>query len=81
MRDTTPWTERQKQAMSPYREIVGEAYRTLDWLRDSIRDEQPESFKSALRELRELLNQLETSVLRSHSKPEATRTSKDNRNK
>lgn len=51
--------------MSPHREIVGETYRTLDWLRDSIRDEQLESFKSALRELRDLLTQLETSVLRS----------------
>ena len=65
MRDTVPWTEKQKQAMAPHRAIVGETYRTLDWLRDSIRDEQPKSFKSALEKLRELLTQLEASVPRS----------------
>lgn len=48
------------------RAIVGEAYGTLDILRDAIRDEEPESFKSALQELRDLLTQLEASVLRSH---------------
>ena len=66
MRDTTPWTEREKQAMAPHRAIVGETYRTLDWLRDSIRAEQLESFKSALKELRDLLTHLEASVLSSH---------------
>ena len=66
MKDTTPWTDRQKQAMAPHRAIVGETGRTLDWLRESIRDEQLESFKSALKELLDLLTQLEASVLSSH---------------
>jgi len=28
-------TDLQKQAMTPHRAIVGETYKTLDWLRDS----------------------------------------------
>ena len=69
MRDNVPWTEKQKQAMAPHRAIVGETYRTLDRLRDSIRDDQPESFKSALEDLRELLTQVEVSMLHSpHSR-------------
>jgi len=66
MRDTTPWSAEQKKAMAPHRALVGETYRTLDWLRNSIRDEQRESFSEALRQLRELLVQLESSVLRSY---------------
>ena len=68
MHDTVPWTEKQKQAMAPHRAIVGDAYRTLDWLRDSHRDDEPESFKSALKELRDLLTQLESSVLSSQGR-------------
>jgi hypothetical protein len=45
--------------------MVGETYRTFDWLKESIPDEQLESFKSALNELRGLLSQLEASVLHS----------------
>ncbi len=65
MRGTTPWTEKQKLAMLPYKSLVGETYRTLDWLRDSIRDEDREGFGSALKALRNLLSELEASLLRS----------------
>lgn len=65
MRDTTPWTDKQKAAMLPHRSLVGEAYRTLDWLRDSIRDSNGKSFAAALSELRNLLSELETSVQKS----------------
>jgi hypothetical protein len=51
--------------MAPHRAMVGETYRTFDWLKESIPDEQLESFKSALNELRGLLSQLEASVLHS----------------
>jgi hypothetical protein len=36
MRTSVPLTEKQRKAMLPYKQNVGEMYRTLDRLRDSI---------------------------------------------
>jgi hypothetical protein len=49
--------------MLPYKLNVGEIYRTLDWLRDSILNENLEEFRSALEDLRHRLAELEALVL------------------
>jgi hypothetical protein len=63
MRTSVPLTEKQRKAMLPYKPNVGEIYRTLDWLRDSILNENREEFRTALDDLRHQLDQLETLVL------------------
>jgi hypothetical protein len=59
MMDTIPGMSDRSRRWRAHRAIVDEMYGTLDWLRDSRRDEHPESFKSALKELRDLLTQLD----------------------
>lgn len=63
MRTSVPLTEKQRKAMLPYKPNVGEIYRTLDWLRDSILNENREEFRTALENLRHQLAELEALVL------------------
>jgi len=63
MRTSVPLTEKQRKAMLPYKPNVGEIYRTLDWLRDSILNENREEFRTALGDLRRQLAELERLVL------------------
>jgi hypothetical protein len=63
MRTSVPLTEKQRKAMLPYKPNVGEIYRTLDWLRDSILNENREEFRTALENLRHQLAELERLVL------------------
>jgi hypothetical protein len=63
MRTSVPLTEKQRKAMLPYKPNVGELYRTLDWLRDSILNENREEFRTALEDLRQHLAELEALVL------------------
>jgi hypothetical protein len=63
MRTSVPLTEKQRKAMLPYKPNVGEIYRTLDWLRDSILNENREEFRTALGDLRRQLAELEGLVL------------------
>ena len=51
MRTSVPLTEKQRKAMLPYKQNVGEIYRTLDWLRDSILNENGNEFDTALHDL------------------------------
>jgi len=48
MRSSVPLTDQHRKAMMPYRQNVAGLYRTLDWLRDSILNENREEFRSAL---------------------------------
>jgi hypothetical protein len=63
MRTSVPLTEKQRKAMLPYKPNVGEIHRTLDWLRDSILNENREEFRTALQNLRHQLAELEALVL------------------
>ena len=63
MRTSVPLTEKQRKAMLPFKPNVGEIYRTLDWLRDSILNENREEFRTALQDLRHHLAELEALVL------------------
>jgi hypothetical protein len=63
MRTSVPLTEKQRKAMLPYKPRVGEIYRMLDWLRDSILNENREEFRTALENLRHQLAELEALVL------------------
>jgi Mg2+ and Co2+ transporter CorA len=62
MRTSVPLTEKQRKAMLPYKQNVGEIFRTVDWLRDSILNENREEFRTALENLRDQLGELETLV-------------------
>jgi hypothetical protein len=62
MRTSVPLTEKQRKAMLPYKQNVGEIYRTLDRLRDSILNENREEFDTALKYLRHQLAELEALV-------------------
>lgn len=55
-------TDNQRKPMLPYKQNVGEIYRTVDWLRDSILNENREEFHTALENLRDQLGELETLV-------------------
>jgi hypothetical protein len=55
-------TENQRKAMLPYKQNVGEIYRTVDWLRDSILNENREEFRTALENLRCQLDELQALV-------------------
>jgi hypothetical protein len=59
MRTSLPLTEKQRKAMLPYKQNVGEIYRTVDWLRDTILNESREEFCTALENLRHQLGELE----------------------
>jgi len=48
--------------MLPYKQNVGEMYRTLDWLRDSILNENREEFDTALNNMRQQLAELEALI-------------------
>jgi Mg2+ and Co2+ transporter CorA len=62
MRTSVPLTEKQRKARLPYKQNVGEIFRTVDWLRDSILNENREEFRTALENLRDQLGELETLV-------------------
>jgi hypothetical protein len=62
MRSSVPLTEKQRKAMLPYKQNVGEIYRTLDWLRDSILTESRNEFDTALNDLHCQLDELEALV-------------------
>jgi hypothetical protein len=62
MRTSLLLTEKRRKAMLPYKQNVGELYRTLDWLRDSILNENREEFCTALENLRHQLGELEALV-------------------
>ncbi|MFZ1141602.1 MAG: hypothetical protein ABR881_25510 [Candidatus Sulfotelmatobacter sp.] len=62
MRTSVPLTEKQRKAMLPYKQSVGEIYRTVDWLRDTILNENREEFRTALENLRHQLGELEALV-------------------
>jgi hypothetical protein len=57
-----PLTEKQRKAMMPYQQHVGKIYRTLDWLRDSILNENGEEFRRALDDLRNQLSKLDALI-------------------
>ena len=59
MRTSVPLSEKQRKAMLPYRQNVAQIYRTLDWLRDSILNENRKDFDTALNTLRYQLAELE----------------------
>ncbi len=46
----------------PYKPRVGEIYRMLDWLRDSILNENLDEFDTALNNLRQQLTELEALI-------------------
>jgi hypothetical protein len=48
--------------MLPYKPRVGEIYRMLDWLRESILNEDRDEFDTALESLRRELAELEARV-------------------
>lgn len=62
MRTSVPLTDKQRKAMLPYKQSVGEMSRTLDWLRDSILNENREEFDTALNNLRHHLDELEAVI-------------------
>jgi hypothetical protein len=62
MRTSVPLTEKQRKAMLSYKQNVGEIYRTVDWLRDTILNENREEFRTALENLRHHLGELEALV-------------------
>ena len=62
MRTSVPLTEKQRKAMLPYKQNVGEIYRTLDWLRDSMLNQNRDEFDAALNDLRCQLAELEALV-------------------
>jgi hypothetical protein len=62
MRTSVPLTDSQRKAMLPYKQNVGEIYRTLDWLRDSILNENRDELDTALNDLRCQLDELEALV-------------------
>jgi hypothetical protein len=62
MRTSVPLTDKQRKAMLPYKRNVGEMYRTLDWLRDSILNENREEFDTALNNMRHQLAELEALI-------------------
>lgn len=72
MRTSVPLTDKQRKAMLPYKPNVGEIYRTLDWLRDSILNENPEDFRTALEDLRHRLTVLGALVLQNSGSLGAT---------
>jgi hypothetical protein len=47
MRTSVPLTEKQRKAILPYKQNVGEVYRTLDLLKDSILNENREEFRQS----------------------------------
>jgi len=55
-------TDEQRMAMLPYKRQVGELYRTLDWLRDSILNENRQEFDLAVKGLRDQLAALEALI-------------------
>jgi hypothetical protein len=58
----TALTEKQRKAMLPYKPRVGEIYRMLDWLRDTILNENRDEFDRALESLHRELAELEARV-------------------
>lgn len=62
MRINVPLIDSQRKAMLPYKQSVGEIYRTVDWLRDSILNENRDEFDTALNDLRCQLDELEALV-------------------
>jgi hypothetical protein len=62
MQTSVPLTEKQQKAMLPFMPNVGEIYRTLDWLRDSILNENRKEFRTVLGDLRRQLGELEALV-------------------
>ncbi len=62
MRTSVPLTDKQRKAMLPFKLNVGEMYRTLDWLRDSILNENREKFHEVVENLRRQLAELEVLV-------------------
>jgi hypothetical protein len=62
MRTSVPLTDKRRKAMLPYKQNVGEMYRTLDWLRDSILNENREEFDTALNNMRQQLAELEALI-------------------
>jgi hypothetical protein len=62
MRTSVELTDKQRKAMVPFVPNVGEIYRTLDWLRDSILNENREEFHTAIENLHSQLAELEALV-------------------
>ncbi len=63
MKTSVPLTDKQRKAMLPYKPNVGQIYRTLDWLRDSILNENRDEFRTALENLRHQLAEIEALIL------------------
>jgi hypothetical protein len=59
MRTLVPLTGKQLKAGLRYKPNVGKIYRALDWLRDSVLDENREEFARALTDLRFYLAELD----------------------
>jgi hypothetical protein len=64
MRGRALLNDKQRKAMLAYKSNVGELYRTVDWIRDSIIDEQRDGIEKAIGSLRAQLAELERAIMR-----------------